>query len=169
MTSYGSNNIRLFNPTTGAFINNFVAAGSGGLFLPDTITFSVPGIALVSSLGSSYGSNEVKRYDVSTGAFLGNFIGPGNGLDGPGALLFVGNDLLVSSYNNNRIIKYDGLSGNYLSTFELGTGLVNPALIVLDRSAVPEPGCLALIGIGTLAGCWWKLSRLKGSIAQHRP
>jgi sugar lactone lactonase YvrE len=58
-----------FNGTTGAFIKEFVAAGSGGLSSARGVAFGPDGNLYVTSFGSS----QVLKYNGTTGAFIGSF------------------------------------------------------------------------------------------------
>src|SRR5215831_7212847 len=58
-----------FNGASGAFIKEFVAAGSGGLVSARGVAFGPDGNLYV----TSFGSNEVLKYNGTTGAFIGSF------------------------------------------------------------------------------------------------
>jgi IPTL-CTERM motif len=74
-----------YNGTTGAFLNAFVAAGSGGLSAPIGLVFGPDGNLYVASRGT----NQVLRYNGTTGAFLNAFVAGGSGgLGFPGFLVF---------------------------------------------------------------------------------
>ena len=74
-----------YNASTGAFIDTFVAPGSGGLDDPEGLAFGPDGHLYV----SSFDSDEVLRYNGMTGAFIDAFVTAGNGgLDCPTSLLF---------------------------------------------------------------------------------
>jgi len=80
-------------PNPGAFIDTFVAPGSGGLQEPLSVIFG-PGGNLYVGSAESYlpvkpHTSTVLRYDGTTGAFLGTFVAPDSGgLRCPEALLF---------------------------------------------------------------------------------
>src|SRR3990170_1183036 len=85
VTSFNSNEVLRYDGTTGAFIDAFVTAGSGGLDVPVGLVFGPDGNLYVSS-GST---NEVLRYDGTTGAFIDAFVTAGSGgLDLPSFLIF---------------------------------------------------------------------------------
>lgn len=70
---------------TGAFIDTFVASGSGGLASPLGLLFGPDGALYISSVGT----DEVLRYDGATGAFIDTFVGSGSGgLSDPQYLAF---------------------------------------------------------------------------------
>ena len=72
-----------FDGTTGAFIDAFVPAMSGGLDGPFGLVFGPDGNLYVSSSST----NEVLRYNDTTGAFIDVFAS-GGGLENPSFLVF---------------------------------------------------------------------------------
>ena len=66
VVSGGTNQVLRYDGQTGAFIDTFVPAGSGGLSVPYGLVFGPDGNLYVSSSGS----NQVLRYDGQTGAFM---------------------------------------------------------------------------------------------------
>jgi hypothetical protein len=80
---FGSNNVLRYDGSTGAFLNEFVSAGSGGLGQTRSAFFGPDGNFYVASRANS----SVLRYDGSTGAFLSAFISGGFLMD-PNYLLF---------------------------------------------------------------------------------
>lgn len=110
VASEGSNSIQRYNPVTGAFIDNFVTAGSGGLNGPTGMTWGADGNLYV----PSFNTDEVLRYDGATGAFRGIAVSAGQGtLDGPDNGTIFGPDgaLYIPSYFNNRILRQDPNTG----------------------------------------------------------
>ncbi len=117
VVSLANHSVLRFNPTTGDFVDVFIASGLGALSNPTEIVFGpADGIAYV----TSFGNNRVKMYDPDTGAYLGNRVNAANagGLSGPESLMF-GPDghLYVSSRFTHSIKKYDGSTGAYLGDF----------------------------------------------------
>jgi hypothetical protein len=131
-----------FDGTTGAFVDDFVPIGSGGLGLPSSLVFGPDGALYVSTTDQS----DVRRYEgpsgPNPGAFLGTFVAPGSGgLHSAGMMAFgPDGDLYVA--NNNfetgnpfapgSVLRYEGPSGPNPGAF-LGTfvpagsgGLANP-------------------------------------------
>jgi hypothetical protein len=108
-----------FDPLSGAFVDHFVTAGSGGLAFPAAIAF-MPGQGDL--LVSSRDNARVLRYDGVTGFFLGDFVAPGaGGLVAPHGLTFTpGGDLLVAS-DDDRVLRFDGATGALLGAF-IGAG-----------------------------------------------
>ena len=68
VASFGTDEIKCYDGTTGAFIGNVVTAGSGGLDGP--VDLQVDDVLRV----TSYLTNEVKQYDPGTGEYLGNLL-----------------------------------------------------------------------------------------------
>ncbi len=80
-----SNEILRYNGRTGAFIDAFVTAGSGGLEKPAGLVFGPDGNLYVGSVVT----NEVLRYDGTTGAFIDAFVSAeSGGLSRPVFLVF---------------------------------------------------------------------------------
>ena len=68
-----------YDGTTGAFLDAFVAAGSGGLDGPQGLVFGPDGALYVSSAATG----QVLRYNGTTGAFLDAFVAAGSGAGWP--------------------------------------------------------------------------------------
>lgn len=101
---------------TGAFIDNFVTVGSGGLAGPVSARFGPDGNLYVTSLNS----NQVLRYDGMTGNFIDDFA-VGGPLQGPTDLLFgPDNNLYVASALGNEVLRYDGTTGQFIDEFATG-------------------------------------------------
>lgn len=113
VSSFGSDEVFRFNPATGAFIDTFITAGSGGLNQPHGV-LDRGGDVLVSSAIT----DQVLRYDRQTGAPLGELIGPDSGLDCPVSLV-VGPDenLYVASQLTDEVLRYDGQTGELIDAF----------------------------------------------------
>ena len=181
-----------YDGATGAFLDVFVAAGSGGLAAPIDLTFGPDGNLYVADIDT----NEVLRYDGSTGAFLDVFVPAGSGgLDGPLTLIFgPDGNLYVGSFrtpNGGGVLRYDGSTGEFIDLFALAGNVpafgpdgnlyvghrLNEVLrydgatgefidyffefannggldglfsMTFTPEAVPEPGTLALLGLGLL-------------------
>src|SRR5713101_7931762 len=104
-----------FAETTGAFIDIFLASGSGGLARSQGLAFGPDGNLYV----SSQESQSVLRFDGKTGAVLGAFVPAGSGgLALPMGLVF-GPDgsLYVCSFGTSSILRYDGRTGAFIDTF----------------------------------------------------
>jgi len=106
VASEGSNQIKRYNVQTRNFVDNFVAAGSGGLNGPSGLTWDSAGNLLV----SSFNNDSVLKYNGITGAFLETAVASGSGgLNGPdnGTILGADGLLYVPSYFSNQILRYD--------------------------------------------------------------
>jgi sugar lactone lactonase YvrE len=91
--------------TPGAFINTFIAPGTGGLIKPLNLIFGPDGDLFVGSADATGGSlakprtSAVLRYQGATGEFLGTFVTPDSGgLRYPTQLLFTESDPVTLAY-----------------------------------------------------------------------
>ncbi len=141
-TGTGSQAILRFNGTTGAYMDDFVSGGAGGLQDPHSPVFGPDGKLYV----SSYETDSVLRYDGSTGAFLDTFIPAGSGgLDGPVGKAFLPNgDLLVSSYLTNQVKRYDSTTGAYLGDYVPQGPTISPTDLLMG-----DDGSLFIVSSGT--------------------
>jgi len=104
-----TDSILRFNANSGAFIDDFVSSGSGGLDNPHGFAFDAAGNLYV---GSSGGDNSVLRYAAATGAQIDQIVPSGeDGLNGPRELLFdaVGN-LYVVDMRADNVLRYGAAS-----------------------------------------------------------
>jgi DNA-binding beta-propeller fold protein YncE len=120
-----NNRVLRYDGTTGAFIDTFVAPGSGGLGEPDGIVFGPDGNLYVSSRQTD---NNVLRYDGINGAFLGVFtdrpvLAPDGVVFGPDGNLY------VSSGGTREVLRFDGTTGAFIDIFAT-EGLVFPEDLV---------------------------------------
>ena len=136
VSSFQEDEVVRFDGVTGAWIENFVPDGYGGLDGPVDLLFHTDGRLYV----ASQRNHRILRYDATTGEFLGQFVGPGSGtcpagdpvagagdLCGPYAMAFgpdgafyVSSVVNVPSTHNARLLRYDGQSGAYLGTVASG-------------------------------------------------
>ena len=107
----GGTTVLEFDPLTGSFLGEFVAAGAGGLNSPLALAFGPDGDLFVSTI------DDVLKYDGTSGAFLEQFASPGEGgLTSAFGLAFgSGGNLFVAAAD--RVLEYDGLSGAYVQEF----------------------------------------------------
>jgi len=134
--------IRRFDPFTGAFVNNFVTAGSGGLAFPNSIAIDGGDLYVTSA-----GTHAVLRYDGETGAFVDDIVPAGSGgLSTPRDLLFHDGALYVASEDNDAVLRYNASTGAFLGQFVTGGagGLDEPT----ELSFGPE-GDLYVLSSGT--------------------
>jgi streptogramin lyase len=118
LVTNGNNSVLQFDSTTGAFINAFVPAGSGGLDDPRGLALGPTGDLFV----SSFGTNSVLRYNGITGAFVSVFVSSGSGgLSGPFDLSFGPNgNLFVNSSSSSEVLQYNGTTGAFINVFDTG-------------------------------------------------
>lgn len=106
-----------FNPTTGAFLGNFVSLP--GNYDPAGLRFGPDGHLYVSRFvgqGAPMGSGSVDRYNGTTGAAMGTVV---PNLTNPTALTFSGSNLFIASFGNGVTI-FDGTTASKF--IPLGTG-----------------------------------------------
>jgi hypothetical protein len=100
----GNNAILRYDGTTGAFIDEFVPEGSGGLIRPAGIQFGPDGNLYVVNLDG----DSVLRYHGASGAFLDVFVPAGlGGIDQPTRSLFTKNQMLLCSQNTDQVVRYE--------------------------------------------------------------
>jgi outer membrane protein assembly factor BamB len=104
-----------YDETTGEFLGNFVAPGSGGLTNANGLLIAPNGNLLV----SDWATGSVLEYDGTTGEFIRTFVSPGSGgLSNPVGLLFGSNgNLLVNSFGTGNVLEYDEETGEFVRTF----------------------------------------------------
>ncbi|QDV42402.1 hypothetical protein Enr13x_22470 [Stieleria neptunia] len=119
-----SDNVRRYDPDSGAFVSEFVASGSGGLNHPTGLAFGPDGNLYVASRST----DQVLRYDGTTGAFIDVFVTAGlGGMDRPSDLMFGpdGNLYVASDFSDN-ILRYNGTTGAFMDAFvTAGAGGLN--------------------------------------------
>lgn len=127
VSSRDSDSILRYDETTGAYLGDFVSAGSGGLSQPVGMRTGPDGNLYV----SSFGTNQILRYNGKTGAFIDVFVN-GNGLSNPADLRF-GPDgaLYVANFGDVTVTRYNGSSGAPAGTLT-GTQLANPTSLLFD-------------------------------------
>lgn len=138
VVSQSTHNVMRFDGTTGAFIDTFIPAGSGGLLLPSFLIFGPDGKLYVSSF-----TDQVLRYDGQTGDFLDVFA-EGNGLDAPFGMAFGPDDnFYVVSGRSDQVLRYHGTTGTFIDVFAAHTSLLFPADLTFgpdDNLYVPGAG-----------------------------
>ncbi len=159
VVSLGTESVKRYDGTTGAYLGDFVARGSGGLEGPGTMTFGPDGNLFVADFYSS--DLAVKRFQgpsgPTPGAYIDTFVPAGSGgLQIPSGLIFGpdGNndgqlDLYVATLANGNIKgsvkRYDGVTGAFIDTFvtRRSGGLEGPALMSFTET---DPVTLAYRG-----------------------
>jgi outer membrane protein assembly factor BamB len=118
-----------YNSATGAFVDTFVPAGTGGINFVTSMAWGPDGNLYIGDSGTS----SICRYDGTTGAFIGTFVSPGSGgLDypvslafGPDGSLYAAN-ILRPLWTSGSVLKFDGTTGAFLGTFVAsGSGGLN--------------------------------------------
>jgi DNA-binding beta-propeller fold protein YncE len=163
VVSFGTKSVLRYDGTTGAFLEEFVTSGSGGLDGPAALTFAPSGELLVSDFYSA--DPAVFRYQGPSGpdpgAFIEQFVPPGSGgLRIPASLIFGpdGNgddhvDLYVTSadvpgFNGKKasVKRYDGVTGTFIDTFIMQSSgrLDDPLGMTFTRT---DPVTLNYLGV----------------------
>jgi glucose/arabinose dehydrogenase len=120
-----------FNGTTGAYIDRFVALGSGGLANPNGITFGPSNDLFVTDSSNS----AVRRYAAATGAPVGTngeFVTPGSGgLSLPYDVAWNSGQtfFFVSSLVTDQVLRYNS-NGTFNNAFITGSTISSPNGIV---------------------------------------
>jgi outer membrane protein assembly factor BamB len=116
------NRIVRYDGKTGAFIDNFVAPGSGGIFGPVGIGFGGDRNFYVGSVFKG----EIVRYNGKTGSFIDTFI-KGNKGDRFADFTFAADgNLYIANAGNNSVDRYNASTGKFIDNFvESGSGGLN--------------------------------------------
>ncbi|HEY1603449.1 MAG TPA: dockerin type I domain-containing protein [Pirellulales bacterium] len=138
----GIGEVRRYNGVTGAYIDTFVAPGSGGLVQPGDLKFDGSTLYVADHgniVGAEtptpipYGGTSVITYSATTGTSNGaiNFGAP----LGPSGLAFdprpasLGgnpNNLYISLFNANEVVQYNTLT-HAMTTYAAGSGMTTPS------------------------------------------
>ena len=156
-----TNSVLRYHGTTGNFMGEFVASGSGGVEGPATMTFGPDGDLYVANFYSS--DLSVKRFEgpsgPTPGAFVHTFVPAGSGgLRAPAGLIFGpdGNDdgqldlylAEVDGHSSNKasVKRYDGITGDFIDTFvtERSGGLEGAVLMTFRNT---DPVTLQYVGV----------------------
>lgn len=123
--SYNTNSVLRYRGSTGAFIDSFVPAGSGGLVAPGGLTFGPDGNLYASSNDPN---NQILRFNGQTGAFIDAFVPSGTGgLNGPTYLIFgPDGNLYVSNFSGHNVLRFNGTTGAFIDVFASGGSPANP-------------------------------------------
>ena len=120
VTSFAGMNVRRYSADTGAFIDEFISPGAGGLGRATHSFFGPDGNFYV----SAFSIPAVLRYDGLTGDFIDQWIAPGNGLEdaelgefGPDGHYYIANG------EANNVLRYHGETGAFIDEFvTVGSG-----------------------------------------------
>ena len=122
-------NIVRYDASTGAYLGEFIPAGTGGLQQPDDLTIGPDGLLYITSGANTPTPDQgVLRFHPDTGAYIDHFtrfapetrqpafLRPYGCAFGPDGILY------VASFRTDEILRFDGRTGIYLDTFAAGTG-----------------------------------------------
>ena len=121
VSSNKTNSIKRFNAETGEFIDDFIAAGSGGLGKPQEIIFGPDGHIYVTGFNNS----QIKKYDRDSGEFLGNFT-RNYTLNLPTKTTFHTDSLIYVSQwgGSEKVVRFNMNTGDFVDEFT-ATGVIN--------------------------------------------
>lgn len=107
-----SDNVQRYNADTGAFVDEFIAAGTGGLASANGLAFGPDGNLYV----VDYNGQEVLRFNGTTGAFIDVFAS--TGFSGPYDLAFgPDGNLYVNDFNDSNVRRFNGTTGAFIDVF----------------------------------------------------
>lgn len=113
VTSAGNGRVLQYD-SSGQYVGDFVAGGSGGLSWPTGLTFGPNGNLFVCSRDTS----SVLEYDGLTGAFVRALITSGTGgLSAPFGLVFHRNGRLYVTSEPGAVLEFDGSTGAFFRVF----------------------------------------------------
>jgi sugar lactone lactonase YvrE len=112
VSGYVSDNVVRYNALTGAFMDEFVPASSGGLNAPEGLAIGPDGNLYVASANT----HSIKRYDGGTGAYMGDFA-TDNGLNYPRGIAFGPDGNLYVSSSNDKVLRFNGTTGAFIDEF----------------------------------------------------
>ena len=115
-----ASNVVAIDRQTGAYLSDFIPAGSGGLKDPDDLTFGPDGNLYVSSGSNTDG--QILRYNGKTGAFIGVFAQSSTMKRPYGNAFGPDGNLYVASFRSDEILQFDGKTGAFIAVFAKGNG-----------------------------------------------
>jgi len=131
VSGWNSGNVVRYNPTTGAFIDEFATGGTeaaGMAFGPDGNLYV-----------ANDGAKNVVRFDGTTGAFMDEFVAAGSGglKDALGLAFGPDGNLYVGSYGTDEVLRFNGTTGA-MSPISVAT-TSSSSDKTLRRVADPQP------------------------------
>ena len=114
VSSRDDNSVKRYDAATGAFIDNFVTPGSGGLVRPQEVVFGPDGHLYV----TGFSNPNIKKYDRDTGAYLGEF-STGFNLSQPTKMTFHDDGYIyVSQWGGQRkVVRFNMNTGAFVDEF----------------------------------------------------
>ncbi|MGH1493720.1 MAG: Ig-like domain-containing protein [Acidimicrobiales bacterium] len=112
VSGQSSDNVERYNAQTGAYVDEFVSSGSGGLNAAGGMAFGPDGNFYVTRTNGGH----VLRYDGISGAHIDTFVS-GSASESYGAIFGPDGNLYVGSFNQNNVDRFDGATGAFIDTF----------------------------------------------------
>src|SRR5262245_48606061 len=139
--SYNTDSVLRYDETTGAFVDELVHKGSGGLYSGANMDLGLDHNLYISNglFSQNNKPNIVLRYDGATGDFLGDFADSGQLTDPRGVVFGSDGNLYVADGDGpGRVLRYDGQTGAFIDTFVplSSGGLTHPSAMLFgpDRN-----------------------------------
>ena len=159
VNNLGQNTVARYSPA-GAFLGNFVGAGSGGLSVPHQglLNVDVPDTTAQLLVGN-FDDDTVTRFNGYTGQYVDTFVLPGSGgLNGTtGIALGPDGNLYVASHLTHQIMRYDGKTGLPKGI----SGTPGDAVFVAANSGgLMHPDRILFLPDGSLLAASWSTNNL---------
>ena len=139
VSSRGTHAVKRYDGETGLYLDDFIAAGAGGLNTTQEILIGHDGHFLVSGRFT----NRILRFDRRSGAYLGDF-SSGYTLNEPTKMAFgPDGDLYVAQWaGTNTVVRFDGVTGAFVEE-------VTPTLSQPMQPAWDSQGVLHVVSFGS--------------------
>jgi streptogramin lyase len=145
-----SASVKRYDAATGAYLGDFVAAGSGGLNEATGVAFGPDGHLYVGSLQS----REIKQYNGQTGAFMNNFVPSTPGVT-PRQITFRDGHLHVAVGDTPSVNRYNAVTGSLVDTLSSPLGTQGDGVVVNPSGemyvSLGKPTTLAGSSVGRFA------------------